>query len=347
MKLFVIGWAVFLPSLAACTGAQPQVAEKVMPETASGAEPAMSAEQRFVPVRAPEGVHALEAAGRLLAPPNAHAEITLPLAASVLHVSVNEGQRVERGDVIADVAMPEAARAAGRVEGARLRIDAYRERLAHLDALRSEGLARGSEVADARARLAEAQADEHEALAMLQTVESVGLRRRGNRYEVTAPLSGVVVQVDAPIGSVRGPSDKPIVRITGGAPTRIEARFAFPLPADAAYELIDVSGRATPVFLVAQAPEVMVGDAARVAWFDAKTPLLSPQGSAVRVRMVPASGGFVVPSAALIKQAGGFVVRTRRAGNVEVALLVSLGGEALVRGALTADDVVAEQRSAP
>jgi multidrug efflux pump subunit AcrA (membrane-fusion protein) len=182
---------------------------------------AVSATARFLPLRAPETVHALEAAGKLLAPPNTRAELTMPLPSSVLRVRVAEGQRVERGQVLVELAVPEAARAAGQLEGARLRGDAYRARLQHLEALRTEGLARGAELADARSRLAEAQAAEHEALGMLQTVESAGLRRHGQRYDVISPLAGIVVEIDAPLGSMRGPSDGPLVKISGGAPTRV------------------------------------------------------------------------------------------------------------------------------
>lgn len=340
---------VWLACLAALGCEKPAPSEEALlpPAASETSEATTSGSQRFSPVRSPDTVHALEASGRLLAPPNSHAEVTLPLSAAVLHVKAVEGQSVERGTVLAEVAMPDASRAVGQMEGARLRSEAYRSRLEHLEKLQAEGLARGSELAEARARMAEANADEHEALAVLSTVESAGLRRRGNRYEVLSTMAGVVVSVDAPIGAMRGPSDPPLFHIAGGAPSRVEARFSFPLPAEASYELVDSSGRTFPLSLVSQAPEVMAADATRLAWFDAKAPLPLPQGGAVRVRVVAPTGSFVVPSTALVRERGDLSVRTRRAGLVQVQLLTSLGSEALVRGALVAEDVVAEERSAP
>ena len=332
-------------ALASCTGqtrATPPAGPQKREPAPASAEP-VAARARFVAPRPADRVLALEAAGRLLAPPNARAELTMPVAAQVLRVRTSEGQHVERGQVVVELAVPEAARAAGQLEGARLRIAAYRARLDQLELLRGEGLARGQELAEARARLAEAQASEREALAFSQTMESLGLRRQGNHYELVAPLSGTVVAVHAPLGSVRGPADGALFEIVGGAPTRVEARFAFALPERAEYRLLARDGEPIALRLIAQSPEVTQEDASRRAWFEAAQPIALPLGSPVRVRMLAKPGSWVVPESALVEKDGRRGLRTQRAAFVPVTLIARLGSEALVAAELSPDDRLAEE----
>jgi hypothetical protein len=343
------GWRLVFVGVCAATSCSRNAPPEASPAVESGhavQPPAATdtAAERWVAVQEANNAPAFELIGRLLPPPNAHAELTLPLPATVLRVLVDHGKQVERGAPLVEVAMPEAARATGRLEGARLRMEAYRARLTHLETLRTEGLARGAELADARARLAEASADEHEALAVQQMVEAAGLRRRGNHYEVLAPLSGVVVEVDAPLGSMRGPSDGPVVKISGGTPTRIEARASFPLPKGARYEWVAGLPGAPALRLVSEAPEIMPEDATHLVWFDAERPIELPHGSIVHVRVVPPDNSWLVPSTAVLHDAAQPAVRTRRAGRVAVDVLCDMGNDTLVRGALQSSDMVAERR---
>ncbi len=329
--------------------AQPQPADGSARAPGNGKAPAaaaVSSATRWQPPRSPEGVHALEAVGRLLPPPNSRAELTMPLPATVLHVFVVPGRTVERGEVLLDVAVPQAASAEGQLAGARLRENALQARLSRLQQLSQEGLVRASEIAEARARLADAQAVAREAQALLGAVRAAGLRRRGEKCELRSPIAGVVVEVNAPLGSVRGPGDGPVVTISGGQPTRVEARFAFPLPRDAAYVLIDDAQQEHPLSLVSQAPEVMPQDAMRLTWFDAQAPLALPHGAAVRVQMRPPKDAWVVPASALLREGVVLRVLTAKRGAVAVELMAPLGSEMLVRGALTAGDLVAEDPSA-
>jgi multidrug efflux pump subunit AcrA (membrane-fusion protein) len=241
--------------------------------------------------------------------------------------------------------MPELARAQGQLEGARLRAEAYAARLKQLEELRSEGLARGADLAEARARLAEAQAAAREADALIGSVESAGVKRHGKHYDVVAPLAGVVVAVNAPLGSTRGPSDGAVCTIAGGRATRVEARFGFDLPKQASYELWALGRRQSGLRLVAQAPEVSVNDATRSAWFELTDKTDLPQGTSVRVRMQVPEGTWVVPQNSLSQREPESV--TTAHGSVNVEVLTMFGPEVLVRGALSAEDSVAEREVAP
>ena len=342
------GWILGAIILAACQGGPTTTQKTEQPVNASApndaTEPDATSASRWVPVQDAHDAPAFEVLGRLLPPPNARAELTLPLPATVLRVLVDHGQRVQSGTPLVEVAMPEVARAAARLQGARLRMQAYRSRLAQLQALRSEGLARGADLADAQARLAEANADEVEALAVQRTVEAAGLRRHGDDYQVVAPLAGVVVEVNAPLGSMRGPSDGSVVVIAGGDPTRIEARFAFPVPKQAKFEWVEGPPDARALQLVAEAPEIMPNDATRLVWFDAPRPIQLPHGTIVHVRVIPPADTWLVPRAAVHRDATHASVITRRAGAVAVEVLINLGNDSLVHGPLQTADMIAEEQ---
>lgn len=299
---------------------------------------------RWTAVRRAADVRSFEATGRLLAPPQARAEVTLPLSATIIGLRVAAGEQVRAGQLLAEVAIPEAARAQGQLDGARLRASALSARLSQLQELRSEGLARGGELADAQARLAEANASEREASALLDTVASTGIRRHDKHYDVLAPIAGTVVATNAPLGSSRGPQDGPICVISAGAASRVEARFGFDLSTlgGASYELWSQTARVAGLRLVAQAPDVNPGDATRLAWFDLVEPVALPQGSLARVRLHLPDDCWVVPLEALSTGAA-LSVETSRGQRVPLQLLATLGREALVRGPLAADDLVAQR----
>ena len=339
---------IFATLLALC--ACDKKPEQALPAAAESEPAAASGEgsgaaRRWSPVRAAADVRSFEATGKLLAPPGARAELTLPLPASIIALRVTPGESVQAGQSLVEVMMPELARAQGQLEGARLRANAYLARLNQLEQLRGEGLVRGAELAEARARLAEAQAAAREAEALIDTVESVGVRKHGKHYDVVAPLPGVVVTVNAPIGSTRGPNEGPVCVISGGEANRVEARFGFSLPSTAEYELWALGKRQSKLRLVTQAPEVSANDATRVAWFELVDKSELPQGSAVRVRLRMPADTWVVPQASLAQQESTKVTTAR--GPVQVEVLTTFGTEALVRGALKADDTVAEQEAAP
>lgn len=332
--------AYLFSALAGCSAAaeSPVTPEAARPEPPSAAD---SNHEIRSPIRRASDVRSFEATGRLLTPPQASAELTLPLQATITALHAAPGDRVEAGQVLAHLVVPEAARAFGQLEGAELRAAAHAARLEQLEALRGEGLARGAELADARARLAEAKAAEHEARALLDTLASAGLYRRSRSHELRAPVAGVVTALNATLGSTRGPSDGPVYAIAAGQPRRIEARFAFELPRGAHFELWARERRVASLRLVNEAPQIDPGDATRIAWFDASEPVDLPHGSTVRVRVRLPEDSWVIPRKAL-RPGSPPTVHTQRTGALPVELLATLGSEALVRGALRPEDLVRE-----
>jgi multidrug efflux pump subunit AcrA (membrane-fusion protein) len=273
-----------------------------------------------------------EGAGQLLSPAQAQASVALPFTASVIELRVDRGQHVREGEILARVVIPEAARAAAQLEGQRLRQEADRERLQHLERLRSEGLARAGDVFELRARLRESEAISLEARALLATIEATGLRRRGPTYEVTAPLSGVIVERHAAPGGAHGPSDGPLLVVSGGVATRVEARFAFTPPEGVSYRAIAPDGTSVGVRLSAKAPQLSAADATLRCWFELEKPLDVATGTLVRVQLVPSPDLWIVPRSALapeLRLAGGVVVAAQ--------VLATLGDQALVRAQFPAD----------
>jgi cobalt-zinc-cadmium efflux system membrane fusion protein len=330
----------------ACSGRVPEPEPRVDAAATAAMPTDIAPNRRWLAIRDADTVRTFEATGRLLAPPDSRSEVTLPLAASIVALRVSPGESVKAGQVLAELAIVEAARAQGQLDGARLRVEAHAARLAQLEQLRGEGLARGADIAEARARLSEDRASAHEAEVLLDALASSHVQLRGRHYVLLAPIAGVVIAVDAPIGSTRGPGDGPACVISSGAVTRVEARFGFTFPAGASFELWAQGKRMGGLALVTQAPEVSPSDATRAAWFDLTEPTTLPQGSIVRVRMRMPRGTWVVPQSAL---SGGDApnVLTARGVRVPLDVLAMFGGVALARGELQPNDLVAEEDAAP
>ncbi|HKU44420.1 MAG TPA: hypothetical protein VJR89_39945 [Polyangiales bacterium] len=309
---------------------KPAPDQPIVPADAGVSEPSqLQSELRAEPLADND---AFEGVGQLLAPAHAQASIALPLTASVIELRADKGQAVRSGDVLAVVVIPEAARAAAQWTGEGLRQDAYRERLQHLERLRAEGLARAGEISELKARLRESEAAALEAQALLGTIEAVGLRRRGRNYEVTAPVSGVIVELNAVRGGVHGPSDGPLLVISGGAATRVEARFAFAPPLDVSYRLLAPDGAHASLHMSAKAPRLSAQDASQLCWFELEAAIDSAPGTLVRIQIVPSPDLWIVPRSAL-----GPTLLLANGRALAAQVLATLGDQALVRAELPAD----------
>lgn len=294
---------------------------------------------------APSGA-ALEGPARVVAGPSSSAVVTPPFRATVLRVRVREGDVVDAGAPLVDVLMPELLDAAGRSEGARTRLAAWTERAALLTALRTDGLARGVEVSEATARVAEARADAEAARAVLLSAgaregEARRLLDGTGAWSLRAPLAGVVTRVSAVPGESRDPPAGPLVAIAGVGPVRVEARLQRPVP-DAAWRFIDGAGGATALRLVSRAPTADLRDGAYVAWFEPDGDAALTAGALGRVVADDAVGptGFVVPATAIARDGDGATVRTRQ-GVTRVTVRGCEGEACRVDGALRAGDEVA------
>lgn len=291
----------------------------------------------------------LEGPARALAGPETSAVVTPPLRGTVVKVRVRPGDTVTAGAPVVDVVMPEVLEAAGRFEGARARLEAWKARAAQLEQLRSEGLARALEVSEARASMAEAKADLQAARAVLlaaglKEADVPTLLGGSGALPLRAPVTGVVVEVLATLGAACEPSAGPLLRLASAGAVRVEGHFA-QAPPDGDWTLVTPHGR-VPVALVGRAPAADEQHGTFAAWFEPLDGGVVPAGTLGRVSLTGGSqvGVVRVPAKAVRRVDGAPTVTVRRGDGVKavpVQVLQCPGAECLVSGALEADDEVA------
>ena len=315
--------------------------------------PTPSARTPWVKARSTEGVALLEAPATVLPSPEGQAAVVPPFRARVLKVLVRPGAHVTRGQPLVEVVMPEVATAAGAYVAASTRVEAYRKRQAQLEALKSEGMVRLSDVLEAETKLAEARADQQSAAAALRTAlidpaEAADIVSGQRGVALKSPIAGVVTAVNVGVGDSRDPAGEPVVRIAGEGDSRVEARFARPVDQrNATYELVLPGGVRHPLKLVARAPVVDSRDGTIATWFLPAGDARLPPGLTGRVvvSLPGTSGAAVVPVKAVGLVEGASWVAARREGKVErvqVDVLASSGAEALVSGVSAGEEVAAD-----
>lgn len=346
MKARRIGVFMAALSLAAC--ARPEAA----PEPAADVGP-KSAETPWVAARAPGGLSLLEAPAELVPPAGAKGAVVPPFSARITKVHVEHGERVEEGAPIADVVMPELARAAGAFAAAGTRIGAHGRRKTQLEELRKDGLAKLAEIAEVEGALADASAAQQMALATLKIAglgpkDVASLVRSGGLVTLKSPVAGVVTELDAALGESREPTGAPIARIEGAGAARVEARFAQRPPPGARFVFVGPLGQTTALTLLNEAPSTNGRDGTVAAWFKPAEALHLPHGTLGKVRVSPDPGGAAVaiPAAAVTLKDGAAVVFSRKTGApLPVKVLSSSGADALVEGDLRPGDEVAADAS--
>ncbi len=318
----------------------------------NAAPPATSVRTPWVKARNAEEVSMLEAPATVLTTPESNAGVSPPFRARVVRVRVKPGEKVKRGEPVADVVMPEVVQAAGTYVSAATRVTAYAKRAAQLAGLRKEGMVRISELLEVETKLAEARADQHGALAMLRVAgldaadATKLLASQAGEVALRSPIDGVVTQVKASIGENREAAGEPLVRIAGEGDPRVEARLVRILPRAAEYELVLPSGEQHPLRAVGRAPQVDPRDGTTLVWFAPLGPakLVQGQTGKLRIRFEEEEGVVAVPARAVgLGPKGPFVVAHEggRAAQVEVEVLAASGAEALVKGRLRIGDEVA------
>ncbi len=323
-----------------------------VPRVAADSAP-KSAETPWVSARIPQGLSLLEAPAELVAPASAKGAVSPAFSARILQVHVEHGQAVEENAAIADVLMPELARAAGAYLAASTRLGAQTKRKTQLEALRKEGLTRLSEVADVDGNIADAVANQQMALATLKIAglgakDASALAASGGKVTLKSPVGGIVTEIEAVIGETREPTNAPIARIERAGSARVEARFSQRPPANAHYTFVAPLGQTIAVKLVSEAPSVSGRDGTILAWFAADEAIGLPHGTLgkVRVEPDPKSGAVAVPAAAVTLKDGQAIVVSRKTGKVlPVKVLSTSGADALVEGDLHAGDEVAADAS--
>lgn len=346
-------WALSLLSLIAIGGGCARRETEVPQAVAARASVAAP----WVKVREPRGVSLLELPAQVLLSPQTAGAITPPYSARILRIFAQAGQRVDRGSPMVEVVMPQLSGSAGLYAAASTRLEAYGERKKQLEVLRAEGLARVADISEAAVRIAEARADQQSALAVLRSAgvspaEVPRILDSGGAVTLRSPIKGVVIEVAASLGETRESAGKPLARIVGEAPARIEARLSHRLPDGAKFEFVSQAGESLAVVLVAQAALVDPRDGTAPSWFEPQEARLLPGGLSGKLRILLAegSGAVVVPARAIGVSNGKNYVLVRRGSNedrIPVKVLASSGADALVQSAsLKVGDVVAAEAAA-
>lgn len=198
-----------------------------------------------------------EAAAELVLDETAAAAVLPPLPARVVQVHVRPGDKVAAQAPLVTLVVPEAALAAARAVSTKERLALTRERLTAVEALLAQGLARAADRAELVARVAELEAEQALATATLRAAglgQAQALLASGGRAILRAPIAGIVQQVDAMPGEVRGPSEPPLVRLLGGGGRRVLTRWAATAPVPSHAELQLIGGERRKLTLAATAP---------------------------------------------------------------------------------------------
>jgi multidrug efflux pump subunit AcrA (membrane-fusion protein) len=311
---------------------------------AGAAEPSTPKEPlpSWFPVRPATDATTLEVPARVLAGPGANTVVTPPLRATILRVRTRAGDTVAAGTPLVDVVMPELLDAAGRFQGAQVKLQAWTERLAQLTQLRTDGLARSLDVSEAAARVAETKADLQAARAILlsaglREADAANLLSGNGSLALKAPVAGVVTQVTASVGESREPSSGPLVTLASEAPTRVEARFATQV-GEGTWVFVGAQGT-TALTLLSRAPVADARDGTFLAWFEPAQPLAAGSLGRVVLRRTTVDTAFRVPARAIQRIDGATRVETKH-GAVAVDVGACEAIDCMVRGALSGTDEV-------
>lgn len=330
---------------AACTGA-PDPLEATAPMARRASAPVAWEEARSA-----AGLALLDAPATVVRPANAEAHLAPPVATRVERVHVQVGDRVEAGAPLADVTMPEVVQAAGRLAAADIRIASQRKLSEQFESLRQHGLAKAAELAEARAALAEAQADRLAALSILagaglSAADARPLLDKGGSFTLRSPIAGVVLAVDAPLGAVREPGGEPLVRIGAPSTGRVVARLSGELPPGASFEWVQPPRAPLPLTLLSESPFLGNQDGNREIFLRADTPLAPGASGRVRIRLPADAQALAISSRAIfLREGAGFVYLRTAAGEVreaEVRVLAATGSDALVVGLDPGDRIAAD-----
>jgi membrane fusion protein, heavy metal efflux system len=134
--------------------------------------------------------------GQVIAPPHGKAEIGALLTSRIRGINVEEGQLVKKGQVLATLVAPDAARISGELASARARRAHAEVVLAQEKRLAEQSATSERAVTEATSDAASARADEQAASVMLGTYDVSGAE-----LTLRSPLAGVVAASNALLGA--------------------------------------------------------------------------------------------------------------------------------------------------
>jgi cobalt-zinc-cadmium efflux system membrane fusion protein len=133
-----------------------------------------------------------------------YAEVGVPVPARAVRVRVNAGQKVRRGDVLAELSSLDVGRTRAEDREAAARVELARQALARKRQLAEERIAPRREVQEAEAELEAAEASLQAARSQLAAMGAGG--GAGASLVLRAPMSGVVLERKLVDGQVADPA---------------------------------------------------------------------------------------------------------------------------------------------
>lgn len=218
--------AVFAVALAITGCSKDSQPGKEVPGSAAPAEsrsvrvaPELLDGKRIVVVKATRGApqDELVVSGQVVAPPNGAAEVGALLSARVRSIDVKEGDRVDKGQLLARLDAPDVARIAGQLQRATARRKRAELVLSQEQQLLEQRATSQRAVSGAESELSAARADETAARLMLSSYHG-----HSGGVSVLAPIAGTVVSARAVIGQLVS-SDSVLFRLVNPAQLVVRA----------------------------------------------------------------------------------------------------------------------------
>ena len=175
-------------------------------------EPRARAGVRSEPAKKETLAKTLTLSGEIVADPDRTAKISSPIAGRLERVAMREGAVVKKGDVLAELRVPDLGRARGALLSATARGKAARANEARLKGLFEAKMTSEQSYLDAKAE-ADAREAESRALAMELSGLGAGGGEGGVLLALRAPIGGSVVARDAVVGQPVAP-DQVLGQIT-------------------------------------------------------------------------------------------------------------------------------------
>lgn len=227
LPVLVTSLALAFAAVPACKGKSPPEKAEEPRATEDGGEAEHDALPKVVKLdpepRARAGIRAEPAkketlaktvtlSGEIVADPDRTAKISSPVAGRLERVAMREGAVVEKGDVLAELRVPDLGRARGALLSATAKAKAARANEARLKGLLDSKMTSEQSYLDAKA-----EADAREAESRSLALELAGLGAGGGEggvlLSLRAPVAGSVVARDAVVGQPVGP-DQVLGQIT-------------------------------------------------------------------------------------------------------------------------------------
>lgn len=144
----------------------------------------------------------LELTGEIAAEPDKTSEVSARVPGRIVQVHFKEGQRVQKGDVLAVVESAELASARAQFISMQAKAQAARAQLQRLKQLSQDGLASGQEIANAQSEDTTLQAELRAARLKLTAfgAEAAQSLLDGARIKIRATLSGDILKRQAIVG---------------------------------------------------------------------------------------------------------------------------------------------------